>query len=192
MRLENHELWPYLSRLFPGDLPVRNDGTFSFQGRDYLLSPSPYEEGEPFVYHFHTYYYPKQSRFSFAQADLVSLFGPLKRHEIRPSSLSSSSSSLLGKALRAFYAAFGVPPTPTPNYLPPVSSKGEVLAGVWSSSAPLVPSLWFVGNTLASGFLVAASHQGEMCLAHVLFSSDGEPERVLTFDEGTRWERASG
>lgn len=178
---QSHELWTYLSRLVPPQTVVGEDGTMFLSGKVYVLSPSPTPEGEkPFIFRFHTYYYPVEGKFSFDLEGLRGVFGGFREQEVGPKP--PREGSLLHSVLSLFYSRFIKTPLTDLEYLPPLP-HGDILTAIWTERSPLVPSLWYMSTELPLGYLVASSYQGSLCLARTRFSEKGLEEVRTIFDD---------
>jgi hypothetical protein len=108
------------SDLFPGNIPVYTDGSFSYKGREYVIGDS--SKGL-YIFHFYTSYFPKTSTFVFDVDSMQSVFGSLREFSVDGGSYYSP--SLLGKALRFYLDQVYKPKSgsPDPKGVPICSSR---------------------------------------------------------------------
>lgn len=179
--VQSHELWTYLSRFVPPQTQVRDDGTMIYRGKAYVLSPSPTPEGtKPFIFRFHTYYFPLEGKFAFDLEGLKGALGSFRESSLGPKP--PRDGSLAYKVLSLFYGRFTATPLKELDSLPPVP-HGDILTAIWSEKSPIIPSLWYMSTELPVGYLVAQSFQGTLCLASVKLSVDGPEEIKTVFDQ---------
>ena len=183
MRLDSVDYYFLFSDLFPGNVPIYSDGSFSYRGREYLLGRA--SDG-PYIFHFYTKFFPKTSLFLFDLPSIESVFGSLREFDIDGSSYYSP--SLLGKALRFYLEKVYSPKSssPDPKGYPMVPHRDEPLAKKFSQlyGGGVVPvNKWFVSPSLFFGFLVSSIGENSFCVAHVFFSSDLEVSQIIDFSE---------
>lgn len=183
MRLDLVDDYFTFSDLFPGNLPVYSDGSFSYKGREYITGKS--SEGF-YIFHFYTKYFPKTASFVFDLESMQSVFGSLREFGVDGSSYYSP--SLLGKALRFYLEKLNSPKSSAPDpkgaiTIPPGDEPLAIKFSQINGLGSIPINRWYVSPNLFFGFLVSLVGNNSFCVAHIFFSSDLEVSQVVDFSE---------
>lgn len=182
MLLKDHELWPYLSPLgvFSGDEEVEEDDEIQVAQFFHPSNPLPYlimedDDGEPFIHHFNTNFFPKSGTFVFGRDEISSALGSLRRSLLNYDP-EKPNKSLASRSLYAYAKAAGLEEAPI---FPP---SEEPLFTLFSKQFPqnAVPAnSWYYDPSYYFGFLVSLGPLGEFCLVSFSITQrlvgNGEP-----------------
>lgn len=170
-RLKDHDLWPVLQPYgaFLGSERMVSPDSFVSRGGVYLLGFDV--EGEPYVYHFNTFFFPRTGRFRFSSDELSFSLGKLSSFPL--DLVAGEGHPLALRSYSLYLSRLGLDGPGIPHMDEPLlriflRGQGEV-----------VPNLWYQDPAAYFGYLVAENSLGQFCLVQVAFSQGSGDEAVV-------------